>query len=359
VKCPGCAEIFTAALNGPAAPKKEESAKKKPDEDGEEGGTSEVVGEGKRKRRRDDDDEDEERVADKPISRRRAADDDDDDKPRKSRTGRDDDDDDDDDDDRPTRRRGPRADWPRVYRGLTMVMASSFVQIGLVLVLATGMAWGGRLGAPPGAGAGELAGATGGMAILGLLAIGGTFGALALKVTGHVFCLRSPDGYGSRRLAVTTLALVLTNLGCTVLDWVITLIAMGSAGLNLIANPMAVGARTIGAMTVVSWIGILAGLGAFFVFLLYLRSLARATGHEGLARNIVTYVLTVLAAPVALCPFSCFAFGVFMGKGTTVAGLAVGVVCLGTWGISIVAWCVWWIILLVQTRAAVGSRLRG
>ena len=338
MKCPGCAEIFTADVNGAAARKNEGLAKKKRDE----GGTAAVVGEARRKRRRDD--EDEKRVANKPIGRRRAADDGDEDEPRKSRTDRGDDDED-DDDDRPTRRRGPRADWPRVYRGLTMVMVSSFVRIGLVLVLAAGALWVRHPGALPN--------------ILGPLAIVGTLGVLALKVTGHVFCLRSPDGHGSRGLAVATLLLVLTNLGCTVLDWAITLTALGSDGLNLVANPMAISARPIGETTVVSWIGILAGLGAFFVFLFYLRSLARATEHEGLARNIEAYVVTVFAAPVVLCPFSFWAFGIFMAKGATAAGLAVGVVCLGMWGICIVAMCVWWIMLLVRTRAAVGRRSRG
>ena len=65
VKCPGCAEIFTASVNGPAAPKKEAAAKKKPDDDDEDSGGYEVVGD-KKKRRGDDDDDDDDRVSDKP-----------------------------------------------------------------------------------------------------------------------------------------------------------------------------------------------------------------------------------------------------------------------------------------------------
>ena len=163
VKCPGCAEIFTANVNGPAAPKKEEPAKKKSDDDEQEGETYEVVND--RKKRRSDDDDDEERVSDKPRPRRRTEDDDeDDDKPRKSRTSRDDDDDDDDDervstapalqpgrrddddddddDDRGgavSRKRVPKADWTRVRMGLSLLLASVLTSIGVIIFLTVGL----------------------------------------------------------------------------------------------------------------------------------------------------------------------------------------------------------------------------
>jgi hypothetical protein len=99
VKCPGCAEIFTASVDGPAPAKKEEQVRKKKDED--DSGGYEVVNEGKKKRRTDDEDDGYEVAAD--SRKRRRSDDDEDDervseKPRVSRRGRADDEDDDDED---------------------------------------------------------------------------------------------------------------------------------------------------------------------------------------------------------------------------------------------------------------------
>ena len=123
------------------------------------------------------------------------------------------------------------------------------------------------------------------------------------------------------------------------------------------------------------WIGALAGIGAFFVFLFYLRSLAQATRNEGLARNIITYVITSLVAPVGLCVLTCVGF-MIMGAGMAAAmnppkqggaanpfaGIAamgaMSFVCIGMWVIYMIAMGVWWLILLFQTRSAVGTQLR-
>jgi hypothetical protein len=254
-----------------------------------------------------------------------------------------------------------------------VMVIGMFAVVGVAAAGAAGP--GGPVG-PPGPGGGAaIGGATAGMIVLGLLAIVGTLAALALKITGHVFCLPSPDAYGSRGLAVATLALVLTNLGCTLLNWVITLVALGSAAFHQMANPMAVGGTPSTAANVVNWIGILAGLGAFFVFLFYLRSLALATGYEGLARNIITFLITSLVGPIVLVLVSCigcFAAGATMGAamakqnpnappnaaGPVAAMGAIGMICGGVWVIYFIAMFVWWVILLFQTRTAVGSRLR-
>jgi hypothetical protein len=96
VKCPGCAEIFTAAAGTPTPPRKQAPVKKPPAQDEAPG--YEVV----------DGDEDSERVADKPRSRRgRADEDEDDERPRRPRRGREGDEDEEDDEParRPRRRR--------------------------------------------------------------------------------------------------------------------------------------------------------------------------------------------------------------------------------------------------------------
>jgi len=413
VKCPGCAEIFTAIVNAPAPAKKEAEAKKR-QEDEDEGGGYEVVDDKKKKKRSRDDDDEDERVSDKPRGRRSRADDDDDedddDRPRRSRRSRADDDDDDDDDRVTTRRRrrgrydddddddddiddsdrGPRrrrgglaADWGRVYRGLSLVLASVVCQILLsivaviVLIAIVGMAFGAMAPGPGGApgGAGNLAGATVGVIVLGLLVIVGSLAILALKITGHYFCLPSPDAYGARPLAIVTLVLALTQGACTLLQWLISLIVLGSAGFEAVANPMAFGAASNALSTVIGWINALAGLGLFFVFLFYLRALALATGNTSLARNIVTYVIVVLVGPFVLILVSCIGMFVMAagaaaaqgkaggGGGNPVGAMAAmgatGIVCMGIWAVAFLGLFIWWIMILVQTRAAVGARVRG
>jgi hypothetical protein len=408
VKCPGCSAVFTAGVgSSPASPK----SKKAADDD------YEVVDE--RPSRRPADDEDDEAVSEKPRPRRaRDDDEDEDERPRRSRVRDDDDDedddervtrrrkrvsryddedddyddDDDDDDDEPRlrRRRGISADWLRIHRGLTMVLASILISIGLGLLLAVGLfaimgsAFAGMgaaaaagPGAAPGQAVGQVAALGAGIVILGILAIVGSLASLALRVTGHVFCLPSPNAFGSRSLAIATLALVLTSLGCTLLQWIITFATLGSRGLGAIANPMMMGAATNALSTVVSWIGGLAGLAAFFVFLFYLRSLALATRHDGLARNIIRYVISVVAGSVGLCVASCLGTVVMaaavgaaaaqqrpgaagMGNpGAALAGMgAMGLVCGGVWVLFALGMFVWYIVLIVQTRGAVATRLR-
>ncbi len=110
VRCPGCAEIFTAAVNVPAPVKKPEPVAK--DEDDEAGGYDVVEDRPKKRRPVDDDDDDDDRSR---RSRRRL-----------------DDDDDDDDDDRP-RRRAPKRKKkrsPRSGAGSGNLSTLLFVGIG-------------------------------------------------------------------------------------------------------------------------------------------------------------------------------------------------------------------------------------
>jgi len=194
-------------------------------------------------------------------------------------------------------------------------------------------------------------------------------------MAGHVFCLPSPDAYGSKGLAMATLILMVTNLGCTVLAWIISFIAVGSQAMNNVANPMAVGGASNAAANVINWIGALAGLGAFYVFLFYIRSLAQVTGFDGLARSTVIYMITTVAGTVALFIATCA--GLALGAGLAAGAAApnkqgqmgnpaaafgtmgaLGLVCGGVWIIYFLGMGIWWIILVVQARNAVGTRVR-
>jgi hypothetical protein len=410
VKCPGCNEVFTAeAAAAPPPPKPQRKA----DEDDRETYRTED----ERRRRRSDDDDEDERVSDRPRRRGRDDEDEDEDRPRRSRArdededdervtrrrgryGRDDYDDEDDEDEdedegrpRGRRRSGVATDWLRVHRGLGLVLAAIILNIVLTIVLVIGMfavmgaAFGAMAGPPPagpGGAAGKIAGGAvtlgAGIIILGILAILGTLAALGLKITGHVFCLASPTAYSSKGLAVATLVLVLTNLGCMVLNWIIAFASLGAGGLNAVANPVGVGGATAAAgvlAQIVSWVGALAGLAAFYVFLFYMRSLAQVTGYDGLARNIIIYVITTVAGSVGLCLVSCAGIAIAAGMagaaaaqqqqgggvgnpGAAIAGMGVlGIVCGGVWLLYILGMFIWYIVILVQTRGAVATRLRG
>jgi len=159
------------------------------------------------------------------------------------------------------------------------------------------------------------------------------------------------------------------------LNWIITFASLGAHGLQAVANPVGFSAATNAAATGVNWIGALAGLGAFYVFLVYLRSLALATGYDGLARNIIMYIITTLASVPVLCLATCVgAFFIGMagaaaarnqqagGMGNpqaAVAGMgALGIVCVGIWLLAGLGMFIWYVVILVQTRGAVASQLR-
>ena len=415
VKCPGCNEIFTAGANSapvPAPPK----PKKKADD-----GDYEVVQE---KKKRSSEDE-EEAVSDKPRPRRAKDDEDEEDeKPRRSRVrGRDgdeddedrervssrrrnpysrdrddDDDEEEDEEDRPRRRRrnkrGLRADWFRIRRGLTFVLGSVALSIVLNLILVIGifvvagasfaaLARGGQQAPVPGQVVGGVAALGAGIIILAILSILGNVASMGLKVTGHIFCLPSPEAHGAKPLALTTLICYGTYVAFTLLNLLLTFIALGSQGMAVFANPMGAAAApptvtSHAASTlanVASWIGGLALLGSLYVFLFYIRALAQATGFDSLARSTVIWMITSVSAFVALCVSTFGGFCLTVGTAGVMAGQqkqgqppnlgaalgtmgAFAFICGGAWVIYYLGMLVWWIIIVVQARNAVGTQIR-
>ncbi len=420
VKCPGCAEIFVANLNGPAAaPKKPAPAKKEEEED--DGGTYEVVREGK-KRRRDDDDDDDERVADKPISRRRAGDDDDDeDKPRKSRTRRDDDDDDDDrvstrrrrysrdddddDDDDDMEQSRPRksevaADWSRIRLGLSLLLASVLTYVGVILLTFLGGCCIGFNAAAGGAAAAGAGGkpAAGGLAAFGttfLLVIGvavlGQFTAWALKVGGSICCVGSPPAFGARTLAVVSISMIGAEALLTVLQMVVNFASNGANAFMMMGgNPMMGGGAAPGvaggaaggaaAQMAIGLLGSAIWLGWLFVIGLYIRSLGMCLRNYSLAGTAkgwlitlgITIVLLILMVIVAVATIGLAGMNIAnqMGamnqgkpQGPGAAGGAMagaGVVLCGLAGISMIMGLVlliWYIVMLAQARGSITGRM--
>ncbi len=401
VKCPGCAEIFTATVGAAPPPKKE--APPKTDED--EGGAYEVVDDRKRGRVRDDDDE-EERVSDRPRGRRRAADDEDEDedrprrrrgrdeddededRPRRRRLSRDEDEDDDDEDDEGPPRRSMAADWPRVRLGFTLLLSSVLTQIGAIVFAVVGGCCVGasmagmagkaaQQGQPPGAGGVAAMGA--GFVVIMVVVMLAQFAAWVMKVVGSVMFLPSPGAFAAKTLALVGLCLVGAQTVFSILDFGITVVRGGMAGFMAAGNPMMGGAGAAGSMAgqlVVELIGVACGMGWFFVIGFYTRAIGLALRNYSLAGTakgwlialggwIATGLLLVIVAVATIGLAGLNFANQMQGGGQQGPGMAggaaagggiamIGLGCL--FGILALTVFIWYIVMLAQARGAVGLR---
>ena len=342
VKCPGCGKAFQAEPSKPAAPpppSREEKPRRQ--EEAEELTDFEVVDEPEKRRSRREEDEDDDRPRrrsrrdddeddDRPRRRSRRdddEDDEDDDRPRRRsrrdededdedddrprrRSRRDDEDDEDDDrprrrsrrddeddeDDRPRRRSRryddydrprrsrritTRADWQKIHRGLNMCMWAALVSlITPVVVVPLMFIVGGTAMAT-----GSLGGlAAGGFLIL-LLWGGAGLTSFVLKIVGSIFCLPSPEPRGARILALITLILLGVSAVASLLSASTSTFNHGMATVGPFAY---FGGMGPGPIVIGLW-GI--DLGAFGVFLFYMRSLALVLKENDLLRRIIVYVI--------------------------------------------------------------------
>jgi|SRR5207302_2590669 len=168
-------------------------------------------------------------------------------------------------------------------------------------------------------------------------------GAMVLHVLGEVFCLFAPSKNNAKTLATT--ALVLS--GATILLNVV----------GLLIGPFLL-------------VAMLTGLGSLFVFLLFLRAVARCLRDwslEGSAKNlIIMYAATVAGEFILIIMALILGLGGLLraggqnaavpgdgpGAGTYVLG------CLGCVEIILgITSFIWYIVLLVQTRNAISHHL--
>jgi hypothetical protein len=396
VKCPGCGEIFTAAVGGAASPARQPAAAKtRPGLD--TGAGYELV-----------DDEDE-RLTDKPPARRgRDTDEEDEDeRPRRSRRSRDDEDDDervgqrrnryrrdrDDDDDadeneedRPAApRRGVAADWPRVRLGLSLLLASVLLQVGLFFYRLIAQCAVNGMGPQPNApGAmGNQQGQTVAMA-LAILGLVGALIAWILKAGGGVLCLGSPSAHRTRTWAVVGLGLMGADAAFTTLLFVVVAAMFGvSAMLDGGANPFVGGLGPalggVVALGILALLMMLAQVAWYFAIGIYLRCLGLALRNYSLAGSARGWLITLggtvglglLAVVVAVATIGLAGLAINnqvagmnagkpQGPGMAGAGLGGGlIVTLGLGCIVLILWLVlvvWYIVMLGQARGAIGLR---
>jgi predicted Zn finger-like uncharacterized protein len=335
VRCPGCHETFVAEEDLPVAPlleddqeeeqppvRRRSAARRPQEEDFEE----EVAVRKRRPARRPPVEEDE----DEDVPDESAPEEDYEDEPRPRQS----------------------VDWYKVRTGIGLVLLSICIAI---MTGAIGGAIGGaaaRAAAPAGGGG---RGETALKLILGLMGLAADGTALI----GYLFCLSAPTKNNARTLAIVTLVLAAVSLLFTGIEFILSLTDAGQApGMS---------------RAVLLMIGILIGLIKLFVFLFFLRAVARCLKDRSLAKNIknlmilygtalggfiVTMVLVLVTVAGMMAAVAqqgaAPAPGVLRGLG----GIALTMVC---WGcvdlLLLLGGAIWYIVTLVQVRTAIGYRL--
>jgi hypothetical protein len=372
VRCPGCKVVFTAAsepeqASPPPAPPPPRSAPAR-----------------------------DERIEEQPRLRRAPSPEERDDEPRGEREQ--DDSIHDEEDDLPRGRRlheddeygeeegagsqGNRAAWRKVGNGITFVL----VALGLTVALpCCGALGGGIIGGVTAANAPAGRGQAGPGAVTMAASSGGAFFALAVvlnllaagvkgvDVYGHYLGTAVPDkpGTGLRGLALTTLGLIGAAAGLTILSNFLSL-ALGMGG-GLFVNPLTGGASAI-LVGGFGFIGGLCQLAGMIVFVLYLRAVAFAVKRKDLGKLLRVFLISVISAVavgivVATIAVAVVGTAAFAGLGrggqpgagaaNAMAGGFIAMAVLGCIGFLVgLGLAIWYIILLVQLRAAVMSFAR-
>jgi predicted Zn finger-like uncharacterized protein len=342
VKCPNCKKTFMAGPAKPAAPPpppreeevdtdievvdKPEKRRGRRDDDEEEDDFRP-----QRRSRRDEDDEDE----DRPRRRSRRDEDDEDDRPRR-RSRRDEEDE--DEDDRPRRPARVKADWPKVHRGLSLILWGTLVPlIGMILWIPCGIL--------------ATLGREVGLLVLMLVYAVAYLASLVMTIVGLFFCLPSPQNHGAKVLALVTLILVGTSGASILLGCVINIMQVGMAG-SMWFGYGGYGGGGLGMMFLLFWLPL---LGATFTFLFYLRALAQALKNDMLARSVLIYAI-VLGSYIL---FSGFGWALLFALAILVSGGTVFFVLIILYLVVWLSLMIWFLVLLGQTRTTVGQYIEG
>jgi predicted Zn finger-like uncharacterized protein len=272
-------------------------------------------------------------------------------------------------------------DWPKVRSGITLVLISVVITIvghvvgaigGVVLGFAAlgAMRQGaGPGGVPAGGQVPAVVPPTGGVLALTLITGVIELGAQVTALVGYILCRLVPPKHGARRLA--GIVVLLASLGILLaLAANVYQLARGVPGVG--GNPQ----KLEFSSNPLSMISLLVSLGLVFIFLWFLRAVARCL-HERLVASNVKYLIVL--AGLTIVGFIgmyvltwAFAGDIrALGEQQQRAGAAGGAPpnlssmggmfaiagCACVDGILTLAMAVWYIIILVQTRSAIEKRL--
>ncbi len=262
------------------------------------------------------------------------------------------------DDDSPRRRRKrlrfQAGEWRGVHLGLTLLLATTVVAVvGVLLFFCLGIALVGILSGharPDASPAGTLS-AVGALALMTIIA--GLVIVLdwVVALVGLGFCVTAPARNGAKALAIGTLAVVglglLLSIGSTVAG---RMHPQTAPPLSPLDHPTASGRLLLDAVR-----GLLAVAGSV-TFLLFLRAVAVCLREDGIVSSI-HLLLGIIGAEVALGVLTQILVGTMGGSapGSLPGGAILIVACVALLLGLIIA--VWYLVLLLQVRAAVGRRL--
>lgn len=377
VKCPGCGITFTATAGGGKAAPSPAKSSPKPSRPSE--GIEETPRASKRRSTPPPEEEEEER----PRRRRREEDEEeDDDHPRRGREEDEEQEGEGDDERAPST--SARDAWKKVRLGITLVITSIFVAIGGAIVMQLVF----YLILSSGAGAFTINPRTGaltmgtGMIFFVVLNKLVNYSALGLDIAGHGLNMSVPPWRGTslKGLAITTFSLYASTAGLMLLVDVVSLSTVGMVGMgSLGGSPFPIGGAA-GAAPLLLAIGVmflLCMLAGWFCFMFLLRGIALAFGKHGLAKTIVSYMITavsIVAGGVLLSCIGVMVFGAAMfnmaasaGPGGPNpqamgnAGIMGGMLALVFGCIAVLvalAMVVWYIVILFQVRGVIDSYLR-
>jgi hypothetical protein len=269
----------------------------------------------------------------------------------------------------------PPANWRRVRRGFSFLLASALAYIGAVLLylgsstcLALAifstprMAPGGA--APPGAAQLQKVEA-GFLVIMGMFLLA-LLTAFVLWVVGHIFSLAAPRAHGARKLAWVTVSLVLTSL-VLLLAYIGLAVLTGNFS-DFLANfdimdgdqtPYPPGLEIIADIVGYVCFGLMAV--SMFTFGFYVRAVSLCLGAASLRRSVKGWLITLGVTTILGLLTGGAMYYVFQGALDTPAGpVGAGVLVSGglgcLFGIVALALGIWYIILLAQARTAISAR---
>lgn len=248
----------------------------------------------------------------------------------------------------------PPAGWTTVRTGLGMMFWSLIaiiieaVLLVIVMVAVIGIAFGPR--AP-----GQFRRGDEGMAVLAIVGVCSIVITALIYFIGQCLCCAAPSHSGARGYALGSVICEVL----IVLLYLLLVIVLAGAAAGGNPNPFMPG-RIEGPMAAFTLLIIGLLYTAAILFTIFIKSVARYFGDEGLARGtngflVMVIVLGVLHGITGVLQFTMMAGPQFGGPGQNMAPIFIVFGCI--LGILFLAAFVWGLVLLAQTRGAIGRSL--
>jgi hypothetical protein len=263
----------------------------------------------------------------------------------------------------------PSANWRRVRRGFTFLLASALAYVGAILLyVGSGACMSAVLFAAPRMERTETM--MMGVYVLVAMCLLGLLTGCVLGIIGLSLSLAAPWTHGAKTLARATLALVLVGLLLTLTSFVVNAATGGFMYVD--DTPVQPDwLRSIGHLVGLVVLGLT--FIALFTFGFYVRAIAFSVGARSLARSakgwIILLGIVAILAVLATGAIVLFQDQLAGGGGSTAVAGSGGSTTVATWsgpaglllgcgfGIVALVLAIWYVILLAQARTAISSHV--